>query len=63
MSSAGVKFADNDFGRAVLNGENPFEVTDRAWMGLYMPHDEFATFLAEDQARVAAILKDVGLTQ
>jgi pimeloyl-ACP methyl ester carboxylesterase len=36
MSSAGVRFADNDFGRAVLNGENPFEVTDRAQLQRYL---------------------------
>ncbi len=36
---------------------------ERGWLGLYMPHDEFAAFLKEDQATVAATLKDVGLTQ
>jgi len=36
MSSAGVRFADNDFGRAVLAGENPFEVTDRASLDRYL---------------------------
>jgi abhydrolase domain-containing protein 6 len=36
MSSAGVRFADNDFGRRVLAGENPFEVTDRAELARYL---------------------------
>jgi pimeloyl-ACP methyl ester carboxylesterase len=36
MSAAGVRFADNDFGKAVLAGENPFEVTDRASLDRYL---------------------------
>jgi pimeloyl-ACP methyl ester carboxylesterase len=36
MSAAGVRFADNDFGRAVLAGENPFEVTNRAELHRYL---------------------------
>ena len=36
MSSAGVRFADNDFGRAVLDGENPFEVKSRAELKRYL---------------------------
>jgi pimeloyl-ACP methyl ester carboxylesterase len=36
MSSAGVRFADNEFGRRVLAGENPFQVTDRASLDAYL---------------------------
>ena len=36
MSSAGVRFNDNDFGRAVLAGENPFEVTSTAELHRYL---------------------------
>jgi pimeloyl-ACP methyl ester carboxylesterase len=36
MSAAGVRFADNEFGRRVLAGENPFEVTDRASLDRYL---------------------------
>jgi pimeloyl-ACP methyl ester carboxylesterase len=36
MDAAGVRFADNDFGRRVLAGENPFEVTDRASLDRYL---------------------------
>lgn len=36
MSAAGVRFDDNDFGRRVLEGENPFEVTDRASLHRYL---------------------------
>ena len=36
MSSAGVHFRSNDFGRAVLAGRNPFEVRDRASLHRYL---------------------------
>ena len=36
MDAGGVRFKDNDFGRAVLRGENPFAVTDRASLDRYM---------------------------
>ena len=36
MDSGGVRFRDNDFGRAVLRGENPFAVADRADLDRYM---------------------------
>jgi putative tricarboxylic transport membrane protein len=35
----------------------------RDWLNLYLPADAFAAFLAEDQAKVAQTLKDVGLVQ
>ena len=33
----------------------------REWIGLYMPSAEFATFVKEEQTRIGAILKDLGL--
>jgi pimeloyl-ACP methyl ester carboxylesterase len=36
MSAAGVRFRDNQFGRAVLAGENPFQATDRAEVHRYL---------------------------
>ena len=36
MSSAGVRFAGNDFGREVLAGRNPFEVKNRAELHRYL---------------------------
>lgn len=36
MSSAGVKFEENQFGREVLAGRNPFEVTTRAELRRYL---------------------------
>lgn len=36
MSSAGVKFAENEFGREVLAGRNPFEVATRAQLHRYL---------------------------
>ena len=35
----------------------------RGWLNLYQPADEFAAFLAEDQAKVEATLKAIGLVQ
>src|SRR3954454_15262811 len=35
----------------------------RGWINLYQPADQFAEFLAEDQAKVQATLKDIGLVQ
>ncbi len=36
MSSAGVRFKENGFGRAVLDGKNPFEVRTRAELHRYL---------------------------
>jgi len=36
MSSAGVKFEENEFGREVLAGRNPFEVRNRAELHRYL---------------------------
>lgn len=36
MSAAGVKFAENEFGREVLAGRNPFEVRTRAELHRYL---------------------------
>jgi putative tricarboxylic transport membrane protein len=35
----------------------------RGWIDLYQPEEEFAAFLKEDQAQVAAILKEIGLAR
>ena len=35
----------------------------RGWLDLYQPADEFAAFLAEDEAKVTTTLKDIGLVQ
>jgi putative tricarboxylic transport membrane protein len=34
---------------------------DREWVDLYMPSDQFATFLKDEQTRISALLKDLGL--
>ena len=36
LAAAGVRFRDNDFGRAVLAGENPFGVRDEASLTRYL---------------------------
>ena len=35
----------------------------RAWMDTYLSGQDFADFLSQDQERVAAVLKDIGLVQ
>jgi putative tricarboxylic transport membrane protein len=36
---------------------------ERGWVDMYQPSGPFATFLQEEQARIAGILKDLGLVQ
>lgn len=38
-------------------------LTDRSWLDLYLPPDEFAQFLQEDTAQVETVLKEIGLVQ
>jgi putative tricarboxylic transport membrane protein len=34
---------------------------EREWVDLYMPSDQFAAFLKDEQTRIAALMKDLGL--
>ena len=36
---------------------------ERGWVDMYQPAEEFAAFLEEEQARIEAILKDLGLVK
>jgi putative tricarboxylic transport membrane protein len=36
-------------------------LTAKGWMDTYLAGDDFAKFLAEEEARVTAVLKDIGL--
>ena len=36
---------------------------ERGWLDLYMPPDEFAQFVQEDQEQIETVLKDIGLVQ
>jgi putative tricarboxylic transport membrane protein len=38
-------------------------LAERGWLDLYMPPDEFAQFLEQDQEQVTTVLKDIGLVQ
>jgi putative tricarboxylic transport membrane protein len=38
-------------------------VQQREWVDLYLPSDQFAAFLKDEQARISGILKDTGLMQ
>jgi putative tricarboxylic transport membrane protein len=35
----------------------------RGWLDMYQPADEFTSFLKEDQDKISATLKDIGLVQ
>ena len=62
MSSAGVRFADNEFGREVLAGRNPFEVRNRAelhrYLGIVFTHPPLVPWPA-DEAMVRKRRHDV----
>jgi pimeloyl-ACP methyl ester carboxylesterase len=66
MSSAGVKFAENQFGREVLAGRNPFEVRTRAelhrYLGIVVTDPPFVPWPA-DEAMVRRRLLDVVFEQ
>ena len=66
MSSAGVKFEQNAFGRAVLAGRNPFEVRTRAelhrYLGIVFTDPPFVPWPA-DEAIVRKRRVDVGFEQ
>jgi putative tricarboxylic transport membrane protein len=38
-------------------------LTQKGWMDLYMPGDEFGTYLKSENERITAILKQIGLVQ
>lgn len=66
MDAAGVRFKDNDFGLAVLAGENPFAVNDRASLKRYLATVfESPPFVPWpiDQALVDRRIADAGFEQ
>lgn len=66
MSSAGVRFKENAFGRAVLDGQNPFEVRNRAelhrYLGIVFDKPPFVPWPA-DEAMVRRRRHDVAFEQ
>jgi pimeloyl-ACP methyl ester carboxylesterase len=66
MSSAGVRFQENGFGRAVMAGGNPFEVRSRAelhrYLGIVFEDPPFVPWPA-DEAIVRKRRADVGFEQ
>jgi putative tricarboxylic transport membrane protein len=38
-------------------------LTDKQWMDLYLAGDEFASFLKQENERVTATLKQIGLVK
>jgi putative tricarboxylic transport membrane protein len=53
LEAAVAKLVQSDRWKKLLQG--------REWVDLYMPSDQFATFLKDEQTRVSALLKDLGL--
>jgi putative tricarboxylic transport membrane protein len=67
MAPPGIRAADKEaLGEMVagmVKSETWQETLKRyGWIDLYQPEEEFTAFLAEDQAKVEGILKDIGLT-
>jgi pimeloyl-ACP methyl ester carboxylesterase len=66
MSSAGVKYRENSFGREVMAGRNPFEVRTRAelhrYLGIVFKDPPFVPWPA-DEALVRRRLNDVKFEQ
>jgi pimeloyl-ACP methyl ester carboxylesterase len=66
MDAAGVPFKANDFGRAVLAGRNPFEVTSRAqlqrYLGIVFADPPFVPWPA-DRALVLQRARQAGFEQ
>ncbi|MEO6103362.1 MAG: alpha/beta fold hydrolase [Pseudoxanthomonas sp.] len=66
MSSAGVRFEENGFGRAVMEGKNPFEVRTRAELHRYLEivfNDPPFVPWPADEAIVRKRRKDVAFEQ
>ena len=57
------KALDAAIGEMVKSAEWRAIVEERGWVDMYQPADEFTAFLAEEQTRIAGILKDLGLVQ
>ena len=66
MSAAGVKFEENEFGREVMAGRNPFEVKTRAelhrYLGIVFTDPPFVPWPA-DEAMVRRRVVDVAFEQ
>ena len=60
----GDKKALSDMVAAMVQSQTWKDVlAKQGWLDMYQPADEFAAFLAKDQALVAGILKDIGLVK
>jgi len=57
------KALDAAIGEMVKSAEWRTIALERGWVDMYQPADEFTAFLAEEQTRIAGILKDLGLVQ
>jgi putative tricarboxylic transport membrane protein len=50
-------------GKMVESAQWQEVLKSRGWLNMYLPHEEFATFVAADRAAIEGTLKDLGLVQ
>ena len=68
FAGAGVRDKDMDalsdaIGKMVESPAWQDTLKQRGWLNMYQPAEEFAAFLTEDQAKIEATLKSIGLVQ
>ena len=60
---ADKKALDDALGKMVKTAAWQALLKERGWVDAYLPSDRFATFVEGEQARIAGLLKDLGLVQ
>ena len=63
ISAGNLKKLSEMVGKMVETQQWQDTLKERGWLGLYMPHEQFAAFIAEDTATVTETLKAVGLVK
>jgi putative tricarboxylic transport membrane protein len=68
MAPAGIRPADKKaledaLGRMVTSAPWQATLKERGWVDAYLPSEPFAAFVASEQERIAALLKELGLVQ
>jgi putative tricarboxylic transport membrane protein len=60
---ADKKALDDALGKMVKTAAWQALLKERGWVNAYLPSDRFAMFVEGEQARIAGLLKDLGLVQ
>lgn len=58
---ADMQALDSAIGKMVQSAAWKKILTDREWIDLYLPSDRFAAFLKEEETRITALMKELGL--